>query len=131
MQDFGAKMREARERRGISLRQIATATKISVGALEALERNDVSKLPGGVFSRAFVRSYAAEIGLDPDRTLQEFLERFDLDPLAAPASAWASEDEVAFDRRKRQAALAFLIAIAVMLLLAGAFAYYLLQNRPV
>ena len=66
MQDFGGKLREAREGRGISLRQIATSTKISVAALEALERNDVSKLPGGVFSRAFVRSYASEVGLDPD-----------------------------------------------------------------
>ena len=65
MSDFGGKLRLARERRGISLRQIAASTKISVGALEALERNDVSKLPGGIFSRAFVRSYAVEVGLDP------------------------------------------------------------------
>ena len=34
--------------------------------LEALERNDISKLPGGIFSRAFVRSYAVEVGLDPE-----------------------------------------------------------------
>src|SRR5919112_5208946 len=73
---FGAKLREARERRGVSLRQIANATKISVGALEALERNDFSRLPGGIFSRAFVRSYAVEVGLDPDATIQEFLAAF-------------------------------------------------------
>ena len=48
---FGQMLREARERRGISLRQIANATKISVGVLEALERNDISKLPGGIFGR--------------------------------------------------------------------------------
>ena len=54
--DFGSRLRAARERRGVSLRQIATATKISVSALEALERNDLSRLPGGIFSRAFVRS---------------------------------------------------------------------------
>ena len=51
-------MKRAREERGVSLRQIADATKISVSALEALERNDISRLPGGIFSRAFVRSYA-------------------------------------------------------------------------
>jgi len=76
MGDFGGKLRQARERRGISLRQIAAATKISVGVLEALERNDVSKLPGGIFSRAFVRSYATEVGLDPDDTVREFLAEF-------------------------------------------------------
>ena len=68
MEDFGGKLRQARERRGISLRQIAASTKISAAALEALERNDISRLPGGIFSRAFVRSYAAEVGLDPDAT---------------------------------------------------------------
>ena len=73
---FGGKLRDARERRGISLRQIANATKISVGALEALERNDFSRLPGGIFSRAFVRSYATEVGLDPDATIQEFIASF-------------------------------------------------------
>jgi cytoskeletal protein RodZ len=131
MQDFGAKLRRAREGRGVSLRQIAATTKISVSALEALERNDVSKLPGGLFSRAFVRSYAAEIGLDPEQTLNEFLERFGSDPLASPPSARASDDEIAFERRKLMAARVFLLALAVMLALAGAFAYYLLRNRPV
>lgn len=74
--DFGASLREERERRGVSLREIATTTKISVSSLEALERNQVSRLPGGVFTRAFVRSYAAQVGLDPDRTVQDFLDSF-------------------------------------------------------
>ena len=81
MTDFGGRLRQAREERGISLRQIAANTKVSVGALEALERNNVSKLPGGIFSRAFVRSYAAEVGLDPEATVREFLEKqFDNEP---------------------------------------------------
>jgi cytoskeletal protein RodZ len=71
--DFGARIRHAREQRGMSLRQIADATKISVRALEALERNDFSRLPGGIFSRAFVRSYAVEIGADPDLAVRDFL----------------------------------------------------------
>src|SRR5205809_5936196 len=76
---FGGALRAARERRGISLRQIANATKISVSALEALERNEISRLSGGIFSRAFVRSYASEVGLDPDEMIQEFLAQFSHD----------------------------------------------------
>jgi cytoskeleton protein RodZ len=76
MSDFGTRLREARERRGITLRQIADHTKISMSALEALERNDASRLPGGIFARSFVRSYAAEVGLDPDATVDDFLDRF-------------------------------------------------------
>ena len=74
--DFGSRMRHTREQRGVSLRQIAQTTKLSVRALEALERNDISRLPGGIFSRAFVRSYAAEIGVDPEDTVRDFLVQF-------------------------------------------------------
>ena len=69
-------MRAARESRGVSLRTIAETTKISVRALEALERNDISQLPGGLFSRAFVRAYATEVGLDPEQTIADFITRF-------------------------------------------------------
>ncbi len=80
MSDFGDKLRQARERRGVSLRDIAAHTKFSIASLEALERNDPSRLPGGIFARAFVRSYAAEVGLDPEATVREFVERFDIEP---------------------------------------------------
>ena len=74
--DFGTYLREARERRGVSLGQIAAATKISLSTLEALERNDISRLPGGIFTRAFVRAYAREVGLDAEATVREFVTRF-------------------------------------------------------
>jgi len=74
MGDFGGTLRTARERKGISLRHIANATKISMGALESLERNDFDRLPGGIFSRSFVRAYAQEVGLDPDQTVADFLK---------------------------------------------------------
>jgi cytoskeleton protein RodZ len=76
IRDFGATLRDARERRKLSLRAIADATRISVRALEALERNDVAHLPGGIFSRAFVRAYAVEVGLDPEQTVADFITRF-------------------------------------------------------
>ena len=81
--DFGSRMRQVREQRGVSLRQIAEATKISVSQLEALERNDISRLPSGIFLRGFVRSYAAEIGADPEQTVREFLSQFPNDSVTA------------------------------------------------
>ena len=71
--DFGAKLRAARERRGVSLRQVAASTKISVAALKALESNDLKYLPEGIFTRSFVRSFASEVGLDPEEAVREFL----------------------------------------------------------
>lgn len=127
--DFGSKLRAARERRGVSLRQIANATKISVGALEALERNDVSRLPGGIFSRAFVRSYAAEVGLDPDETIQEFLTQFQHDPAAAaqPPSAQV-EDTEALESDRRMAST-FLRLMAFSIPLAVAVVYFGVSGR--
>ncbi len=119
MDDFGGKLRQARERRGISLRQIAASTKISAAALEALERNDISKLPGGIFSRAFVRSYAIEVGLDPDDTVREFLERFNQEG-ARTAEAVAAEvpqEEREFQERQKKAARLALGGVAVLAIL--------------
>src|SRR5438093_3162457 len=98
--DFGRKLREARERRGISLRQIANATKISMTVLEALERNDLSRLPGGIFSRAFVRSYAVQVGLDPETTIEEFAAQFPNDPVAA-GHPGSSTDSDGFESDRR------------------------------
>lgn len=80
-QTFGRRLRAAREARGRTLRQIAETTKISASVLDALERDDPSKLPGGIFMRAFIRSFAAEIGLNPETTLQDFYHAF---PAHAP-----------------------------------------------
>jgi transcriptional regulator with XRE-family HTH domain len=74
--DFGARLRRARESRGLSLRDIANVTKISTLVLEALERGDAGRLPGGVFSRAFVREYAKQVGLDPEQAVRDFVEAF-------------------------------------------------------
>jgi cytoskeleton protein RodZ len=74
--DFGGRMRRLREQRGVTLRDIADKTKISVGTLEALEKNDLSRLPGGIFSRAVVRAYAEEIGADPETGVREFIAQF-------------------------------------------------------
>ena len=59
--------------RGVSLREIADATKISVRFLEALESDRVDVLPGGVFRRSFVRQYARHLGLDAERLVAEFV----------------------------------------------------------
>jgi hypothetical protein len=73
---FGAHLRSHRERRGIDLNTIAQSTKISLGILEGLERDDMSRWPSGIFRRAFIRAYATAVGLEPESTLREFLERF-------------------------------------------------------
>ena len=72
MSAFGENLRREREMRGVSLEEISSATKISIRFLEAIEREDFSKLPGGIFSRSFIRSYARYLGLDEERVVAEY-----------------------------------------------------------
>jgi cytoskeletal protein RodZ len=128
MADFGAKLREARERRGVSLRDIANHTKISITALESLERNDPSRLPGGIFARAFVRSYATEVGLDPEATVREFIARFDVEPpFTAAADPALNEADSVFATPHRL--LSTVLKIVVASLVAVAIILYLTRVR--
>ena len=131
MDDFGGKLRQARERRGISLRHIAARTKISADVLDALERNDISKLPGGIFSRGFVRSYAIEVGLDPAVTVREFVERFNAEPPPpAAVHAPATEDDTYFENQQRVAS--FVLKLVVLtLVLVGIILYFALRDRRI
>lgn len=73
--DFGLVLRTTREAAGRTLRDVADVTKLGVRVLDALEKNQMDRLPPGIFRRAVVRSYAKEIGLDPEATLLAFLAR--------------------------------------------------------
>jgi cytoskeleton protein RodZ len=68
---FGEYLRREREMRGVSLEEISTATKISIRFLQAIEDEELSKLPGGIFTRSFVRTYARYLGLEEERVLAD------------------------------------------------------------
>lgn len=90
LESFGARLRQRREELGIDLVAIAEQTKIKRSLLEALERDDVSCWPSGIFRRAYVRAYGHAVGLDPDVVVREFLqahpERLDVAPIEEIAS---------------------------------------------
>jgi cytoskeleton protein RodZ len=69
---FGEELRREREIRGISLKEIADATKISKRFLDAIERNDHKTLPAPVFTRGFVREYARYLGLNSDEMVNRY-----------------------------------------------------------
>src|SRR5215212_2083942 len=69
---FGEELRREREIRGISLKEIADATKISKRFLDALERNDHRTLPAPVFTRGFVREYSRYVGLNAEEMVNRY-----------------------------------------------------------
>jgi hypothetical protein len=89
-----------RERREISLAAISEQTKIKQSLLEALERDDLSHWPLGIFGRSYIRNYAQAIGLDPAATVREFIERH---PASVDASsALSNVDTVAPGKASRR-----------------------------
>jgi len=86
-QDFGAELAQAREQRGLTLSELSRRTKISIETLKAIERCEMSALPGGLYTRGFLRAYAREVGCDPDEIVRRYRERFKETDVAANAMA--------------------------------------------
>ena len=68
-----------RRNRGISLKQIAESTKISVRSLESIERGEFRKLPGGIYTTSYIRQYAQAIDYDEASILAGYHREMALD----------------------------------------------------
>src|SRR6476620_670397 len=69
---LGEFLRHERERRGLTIDQVASATKVGVRTLHSLEADLFSELPAKPFIRGFVTSYCRFIGLDPKETIAKY-----------------------------------------------------------
>jgi cytoskeleton protein RodZ len=130
---LGEKLRQAREERGISISEVAEQTRISPHYLDSIENDDYRTLPGGIFNKGFVKSYAKYVGVDEQEALQDYSR------LIASQEGEVSEDpktyrpEVLTDDRTSASTLPTII-IAVIIL--GLMAWGLItlvnyiQNNP-
>jgi cytoskeletal protein RodZ len=73
VESFGARLKKEREQRGITLDDIALSTKIGKRFLSALEEEHFEQLPGGIFSKGFVRAYARHLGIDEEQAIADYL----------------------------------------------------------
>lgn len=69
---LGEKLRQAREERGISISEVAEQTRISALYIQSIENDDYRTLPGGIFNKGFVKSYARCVGVDEQEALQDY-----------------------------------------------------------
>jgi cytoskeletal protein RodZ len=120
MANAGQRLRLQREQKQISLSEISDSTKISTRMLEAIESEDLQRLPGGVFNRNFVRLYANYIGLDAQEILNQFLEETVGPVLAESAGS-----------RARRPTMPWLLTLLIALILgvSGVAAYRIYWQR--
>jgi cytoskeletal protein RodZ len=116
---FGDFLRSARERRGLTIQQIAHETKIPRRLLESLEHGDLGAIPSGMYQRAEIRAYAKAVGLDQALALSE-LERA-LGTRSMSTDRKPTSDSITAGRYRRPYLLA---AFGVAIFLIGIVAWY-------
>src|SRR5713226_5838962 len=75
MPTLGEELRHKREQRRITLAEIAEATRIGTRFLKAIETDNFSILPGGIFTRSFIRAYAKYVGMNEEEAIGLYLQQ--------------------------------------------------------
>ncbi len=128
-QTLGEKLRQAREERGISLTEVAEQTRISPQYIESIERDDYKPLPGGIFNKGFVKSFAKYVGVDENEALADYLN------IIAEKEGQADEDlktykpEVLTDDYSSRSMIPTILGAVIILGLMTAGILYFLNYR--
>jgi cytoskeleton protein RodZ len=127
---FGERLKEQREKRGITLDQISKSTKIGTRFLQALEEDHFERLPGGIFNKGFVRAYARFVGMDEEQAVTDYLTATGANQ---PKTEAAEEPPVieppAAPPRDRAAGLPWGIFATLLLIIAFSFAVWGFYSR--
>jgi len=115
MLEFGASFRKSRESLNVSIEKIAEETRINTRFLEAIENERFDLLPGGIFNRGFIRTYALRLGLDPEEAIQGYEKLF----RAAEAEPVLQAEEL--PRGKTTKIPVYYVAVAGLLILVIVF----------
>ena len=96
------KLRGERERKGLSIKDVASATSIRALYIEGLESGDYSKLPAEVYIKGFIRNYASYLGLDPKEMMKEYLSENHPDKLAEVEASEEAAQKMEEDRKEHK-----------------------------
>ena len=138
MGTFGERLQREREMRGVTLEEIAEATKIGTRSLRALEQQEFDKLPGGIFNKGFVRAYAKFLGLDEDQAVADYLEAYNEAVAAgnisrADASSTLPVETIAVPDERAPTGISFstvITLIFVAVLVIAGWRYYAKNGMP-
>jgi cytoskeleton protein RodZ len=130
---LGEKLRQAREERGISISEVAEQTRISSLYLQSIENDDYKPLPGGIFNKGFVKSYAKFIGIDEQEALDDYAKLTADWESRNPSDVRTYRPEVLTDDRSGGSLIPTIIFAGIILaLMTGGvlFVVNYLRNQP-
>lgn len=115
MPSLGQQLKQAREERGLTIKQIADGTHIGTPFLQAIESDNYESLPGGIFNRAFVRKFAGQVGFDQEQAVKLYDEQLmEMGGEPAKTSYLGLGDEIEAKSASGNGLLLALIAVIVL-----------------
>lgn len=130
---LGEKLRAAREERGVSVSEVAEQTRIAPMYIECIENDNYKPLPGGIFNKGFVKSYARFIGYDEQQALQEYNRLLSQTEGTQDDHLRSYRPEVLTDDRASQSTIPTIIFAGIILALMTGGVLFLvnyLQRQP-
>src|ERR1035437_9362521 len=113
--------------RGVSLDEIAAATKIGTRSLTALEEENFAILPGGIFNKGFVRAYARFLGMNEDQAVADYQAAANDQPVSvktiATQSAMAKANRLAAQQARESSGKAGVVRALGFLVLSFAIVF--------
>lgn len=118
MKEIGQKLKAAREETGLSLNEVSQMTKIRSLYLEAIEEGNMDRIPGTVYAKGFIKSYATAVGLDANEILTEYQSYLDQLPPEEPEEL----PEITVMKVKRPKPVGkIVVTLLIVVLLGGGF----------
>lgn len=129
--EIGAMLREARERKGLSLEAVEEKTKISPSVISALEEGNQARFPHAVYARGFVRSYALLLGLDAVELCAQFSREYPIPAESDHPEVHAPQIRVRMHDSHGVVTMVRVVAVLSIVLLGalGWYAFSVYQSR--
>lgn len=127
LSELGIHLKTAREEKGFTLEELQTLTKIQKRYLVAIEEGDFSRLPGDFYARAFVKSYADAVGLNPELLFEEYrdeLPKTKQDQVELPPRMTRSKPRPAVKKKSKFTTLLPTLVVAIFLIAVVGFLWY-------
>lgn len=132
--ELGSRLKEERQRKGLSVEEVMDLTKISRRNILAIEAGDEGELPHPVYAKGFVKIYSKVLGFDPEEFAEAFSESCPIEseyqderPYERLKAEYNEEEIVSSIRKKKSSLPAFLLVLVVVAV-AGGVVYYLNQS---
>lgn len=131
-QTLGEQLRQAREEKGISIAEVAEQTRISPHYIESIERDDYKPLPGGIFNKGFVKSFAKFVDIDEHQALADYSTMIlSAQPVEEKETRSYRPEVLTDDRGGRSMVPTVIMAVIILALMTGGILFLLnyFQNR--